>query len=626
MVDDPPAASAEQKSNHSPRRHPMRFLSRTLVAGAVALALSTPAAAQFTNTYFFGDSLTDNGSFKPGLPAGTGLFTTNPGPVWAQVFAEGFGFSAAPGNQGGTDYAEGGARVTDLPGVPNSPPTGTATPIATQISNLLKKGPLDPNALYTVWGGANDIFTQLGLLQAGLITQAQLQANVATAAVSLATQVATLKAAGAKYIIVFNLPDIGITPFGKGSGQGAQITAISSLYNSTLRAALDGTGVQAIRLDSFRLLNEIVANPAAYGFSNATAPACGATPSLLCTSASLVTPTAAQTYVFADGVHPTTAAHKIIAQYAMSVVMAPTQMAVLAEAPLAVEQANWRTLDGRMISGINAPRAAGRFEAWAAYDYGNPDFKGGYQSGDSSVNTVAVGGDMKLSDRMLVGLQFGYSENKGDTGNAGYKLNEPMITAYVGYGDGPWYLGATLGAGDLDYTTHRDVVLGTATRNEGGRANGWQAVGRLIGGYWFKAGDWAHGPAVRLTYQEARVHQFQEDGSSSTTMGFGQQERKSFVTSAGWQVAGTLGAFRPYGRVSWEYEAKNDLREVTAFTYGTGGSFSLPAYKPDSSYALFNVGAATDFGKVTAYLVGSGTAGKSDGNYYGVTLGVRVPL
>ena len=36
---------------------------------------------------------------------------------------------------------------------------------------------------------------------------------------------------------------------------------------------------------------------------------------LVCTSATLVTPNAAQTYGFADGVHPSTAGHQIIADY-----------------------------------------------------------------------------------------------------------------------------------------------------------------------------------------------------------------------------------------------------------------------------------------------------------------------
>jgi len=38
------------------------------------------------------------------------------------------------------------------------------------------------------------------------------------------------------------------------------------------------------------------------------------------------------------------------------------------------------------------------------------------------------------------------------------------------------------------------------------------------------------------------------------------------------------------------------------------------------------VGASADFGRVTGYVVGSTTSGRGDGNGYGVTVGVRVPL
>jgi outer membrane lipase/esterase len=63
----------------------------------VGLGLSQGApAVQFGGVYFFGDSLTDAGSFKPLLPPGTGKFTTNPGPVWAEVLAQRYGFTATP--------------------------------------------------------------------------------------------------------------------------------------------------------------------------------------------------------------------------------------------------------------------------------------------------------------------------------------------------------------------------------------------------------------------------------------------------------------------------------------------------------------------------------------------------
>ncbi len=96
----------------------MSKFKHSLLAGAIMLAVSAPAAAQFTGAFFFGDSLSDEGSYKPVLPPGTGLFTTNPGPLWPSLVANVYGFTATPANQGGNDYAYGGARVTRAAGYP----------------------------------------------------------------------------------------------------------------------------------------------------------------------------------------------------------------------------------------------------------------------------------------------------------------------------------------------------------------------------------------------------------------------------------------------------------------------------------------------------------------------------
>ena len=67
---------------------------RALLAAALAFAALPAAAQTYSQTVFFGDSLTDSGAFRPGLvqidPAAAvlGRFTTNPGWVWAEWLAE----------------------------------------------------------------------------------------------------------------------------------------------------------------------------------------------------------------------------------------------------------------------------------------------------------------------------------------------------------------------------------------------------------------------------------------------------------------------------------------------------------------------------------------------------------
>ena len=603
----------------------------SLVAGcAVTLALAgSNASAQFSNAYFFGDSLTDSGSFKPLLPPGTGLFTTNPGPVWSQLVANRYGVEAIPSNQGGTNFAQGGARVTSLPGVPATPPTGTATPISAQVGQLVSAGPLDSRALYAIWGGGNDLFFQLEAAAAGAITPATLQANVAQAATDVVQQVGILNSAGARYVIVFNLPDIGKSPAGVASGQPALLTGVTNVFNAALISGLDALGAPTIRFNVNALFNEVLADPAAFGLANATTPACGTTVSLLCTPANLVAPNAASTFLFADGEHPTSAGHAIIAQAVESMLEGPMKIGVLAEAPLAVEQATFRAIDARMISALDAPIAANRFNAWVSYDYGRNDFDGHFVSGNADVNTIAVGGDVKATDRMLVGGAFTFADDKGDFGGntGGYKLRETGGTLYAGYGGGPWYVGATLGAGDLDFhDVDRQFDLGALHRTERGETHGWHLMASVLGGYWFRYADVLHGPFVRLAYQDIHVKGFVERGFDSTALSYGEQKRESFVSTLGWQVAGQIGNVRPFARIGLAFESKDDARLVSASSVTLGGDYAIPTIEPDRDYVSYLVGASADFGRVTGYLTGFATSGRSDGNAYGVTVGVRVPL
>jgi outer membrane lipase/esterase len=611
----------------------MRIFKRTLLAGAIALAVSAPAAAQFSNVYFFGDSVSDSGNYHSVLPPGTGKFTTNPGPVWTEVFAQNFGFSANPSTQGGTNYAYGGARITLLPGVVGPPLVpNDAVPVATQVTQYLSHGPADPNALYSLQGGGDDFFYQFGLLLAGATTPAQVQAALGQAAVDLAKQAAILKAAGARYIMVWAVPDVGTSLGGAATGQGATLTALSNFYNSTLMATLDALGVQTIRLNSFALQNEVLRNPALYGLTNVTGVACTTPPSVtiaLCTSSTLVSPNAASSYFWANDSHPTTAVHKILGEYAISFITGPQQMAALGDAPFRVEDANYRALDGRMWSSLDAPRTQKKLEAWVSYDYGSIDMNAGPTNGTAHENSVLVGGDMKVNDRLLAGLMFGYTENKGDFGGAGggWTLRQPVITAYTGYGEGPWYVGATLGTGSLDYSdVSRNIQLGPAVRTETGQTRGYEYTGRLLGGYWFKYQDLLHGPYARMTYTKAIVRQFSETGSDSTALTYGQQSNEQLLWSVGWQVAGTFGGIRPFARVTWEYDSLDKDRDINASSVTLGGNYSIPAPKPDNNYALFNLGAASDFGGVTGFISGSGTAGRGDGNYWAITVGLRMPL
>jgi phospholipase/lecithinase/hemolysin len=140
------------------------------------------------------------------------------------------------------------------------------------------------------------------------------------AIVSIVTNVGRLYAAGARNFIVWRAPNVGLTPaihtldhLRPGAVQLG--TGLTQAFNGGLDAALAPVsnlpGIRIVRLDAYRLLNDIVANPAAFGWTDVTA-AC-VTPN--------IAPFTCQTpddFLFWDGIHPTKAVHAIIAQEAAS--------------------------------------------------------------------------------------------------------------------------------------------------------------------------------------------------------------------------------------------------------------------------------------------------------------------
>lgn len=151
-----------------PLLHPLALAVGLLSLTAYADDTQT-ASQNFSKVVIFGDSLSDTGRAKElvdrDLPALGNLlqpsFTTNPDPVWATIFSGYYGKTAIAmtnDTPDGTNYAVGGSQSGNIArwgGTPVEIPT-----TAEQISQYLTKHnqKADPNALYAVWIGANDVF------------------------------------------------------------------------------------------------------------------------------------------------------------------------------------------------------------------------------------------------------------------------------------------------------------------------------------------------------------------------------------------------------------------------------------------------------------------------------------
>jgi outer membrane lipase/esterase len=312
----------------------------------------------YEKTVVFGDSLSDVGTYQVGFVAsnGGGRWTINgvaDNDMWVDRVASSVGTrrtcAAETGLQpnngipavpvtavpGCFNYAQGSARITSPLG-PNSvalqsPPLSQTTlglmakPIQQQIARHLSvsNNRFSSRDLVLVLAGANDVFMEANL---NPTNPAQALANMQTHGTALANLIRTqIVANGAQRVLVLNVPSVANTPLGAAAGAqtAAFLDQLVTAFNGRLAAGL--AGVPEVRLaDAYTVSLDQAANPGRYGILNRTAPACGAnalnSSALVCTSANLatgVTTTTAQTYQYADDIHPTPLGHRLLADFAL---------------------------------------------------------------------------------------------------------------------------------------------------------------------------------------------------------------------------------------------------------------------------------------------------------------------
>ena len=145
--------------------------------------------------------------------------------------------------------------------------------------------------------------------------------RMAAAAHELADLVRTqIIGKGAKYVVLVNLPDLGGTPSSKAQAASTQtlINGMVNAFNIALRVGIDGLESQVLHVDLFTPSQDQILNPAKYGISNATKPACGpnalGTTSLACNGTNVI-PGDVSKYLFADDVHPTPHGYSLISNF-----------------------------------------------------------------------------------------------------------------------------------------------------------------------------------------------------------------------------------------------------------------------------------------------------------------------
>lgn len=245
-------------------------LSVVLIAVITGLAAITARAITptYDSLFVFGDSYCDvgnlyiaDGGVFPAAPYYNGRFSN--GPIWLDHVAGFLGLPLTASLQGGTDYAFGGAWVT----APQPLGGGFIPSVPQQVELYLSQhgGKADPNALYVIEGGGNDI---LGT------TSGSPYALAYQIAVGIIDSEQMLQQAGARHFVIPNLFNVGILPAASGntSFAAAASTATNHFVEELLEPEDYLPDIQIVRMDVFSLMTAVGTDPTHFGFTDLTDP------------------------------------------------------------------------------------------------------------------------------------------------------------------------------------------------------------------------------------------------------------------------------------------------------------------------------------------------------------------
>lgn len=610
----------------------------TMLTGLAGLA--TAEELRFDDLYIIGDSLSDAGAYSQSVIAG-GMgalpvinykFLTNAPDgsslTYGEVLGQELGLSLGPNVYsgvpaagqgevalGGTIYAEGGSRVTDPQGIGFNPSLGITTrSLSEQVDRLLAdRTEFGDNDLVILWGGANDVFAQAGAVGGGLIAPQDAAANMAQAATELVGLVERVRDAGAESVIVVTIPDIGTTPFGIASGpQGAGLqTALTDAFNNTLLASI---GDRAVIVDSQKLLGAVQADPAKYGF---TAPNAAVVPACPDTALSCVqgfnASADSEDRVFADGVHPTTAAHQIFGQAAFAGLQAATQTGAISVATMTALRQHGLSIENRMNptvlrttdeNGNARRREVGEVDVYASLDIGRfeADAQQVTPGIEGSTKVLKVGADIAVAPNATIGagisLDYGEVDFDNDAGGFDSDLVIGVVFGQIALSP-KYYLNAAFGGGriDVDDIT-RSFTLGPATERYTADTEGSYRFARIGGGALYSLNDQVRlNPFAHYTWEKVSIDGFTESNGAAS-LSFGDTEYESRRITAGLSAI-----FAPQNMDGWlfnlrgsvEHDFNDDPLEVSLGPDAdTLGSVSAP--RPDQTWGYISGSVIKEFG------------------------------
>ncbi|ARN74776.1 autotransporter outer membrane beta-barrel domain-containing protein [Oceanicoccus sagamiensis] len=594
------------------------MLKKTLALSIAAslMSLSVSAQSNFTELVVFGDSLMDTGNYGNGL-----RFTneTAPGvyaPIAPDFLAAGLGLELVPAVEGGSNYGVGGfqtAQILDSVSGAGLQPSAEF-PIAgsrdAYLSNV--NGQISSSTLILIDGGGNDLRRIL------FGDPDEAVAEIGISAANYIQAIGDLADAGAKYIMVANVPDLANTPAvqaieanAPALGAAAGATQVTEGYNGGVEtlAALQLPDVNIIPVDIAGFIDYVFENADTYGFANGdlTVGTVTLDQRSMCYDSSgggcIEHPTFGisgtapdpRALVFNDTLHPTEKTSELFGDYLNNIIAAPQTIGLLPELALTagrtqsavsadeLRRSRWGKAEGRLF-------VAGEM---ATDEYDNGD------SPETENTSITVGRTFVASDSLVYGLALTLAEQELDIDGADIESESWGLSGMFGYRQDRLFVDTTVALSVLSYDgIKREFSLGVNNLTAEGDTDGHAWTVDSLAGYDLLGSDsWHLAPAIGVQYINTTVDSYTESGGELSNYAWGEQRRKSLVWRYGVVGSGQLtDSIRVFAEVFGAEEQEDETESISARNTNLNfQSYKLPSFQAqDDSYISAAVGGSVN--------------------------------
>ncbi|WP_084480047.1 autotransporter outer membrane beta-barrel domain-containing protein [Methylomicrobium lacus] len=216
---------------------------------------------------------------------------------------------------------------------------------------------------------------------------------------------------------------------------------------------------------------------------------------------------------------------------------------------------------------------------------------------------VLLGADYRLTDRIVLGSAFGYTDDKSQFfHNQGHLINR----GYSGSIYGSYNITDNLYFDGVFTYTHNDyesvrelifpdeqgrLITGSASSSPQGDQHRFS----FGAGYDLPMGSWTVGLRARTEYGRTNINAYSEEGQTPYNLLVDKQFNDSVLTDLGWQISYAystpFGVLQPQLNLDWEHEFKNNSRDIVVH-YNDFNNLpsTLRTNNPDRDYLVFRAG------------------------------------